>query len=104
MSGAIRDSYLRPFSPGSAWMTSTADEELVTGFPPDWNSPSFRTISFTCKTACTVEVVLGMGSKAKTHTLSINPDYGLELDERFDQIYSFKIKDAGIEYYYLASY
>lgn len=99
---AIRDNYLRPFSPGSVWMTSTANEELVKGFPPEWTEPSFRTISFTAKSPCTVKVQLGLDKKE--HELKINPDYGLELDERFGQIYSFKVTEPGIEYYYLSSF
>lgn len=96
---------LKPFSPGSVWMTSAGNEELVKDFPVEFTEPSFATISFACKSACQVKVEVGaIKEKTEEHTLSINPDYGLEMDERFGRIYSFQVIDSGVEYYFLASY
>lgn len=92
----IEDS-LKPFSSASQYNTSTANQELVTGLPLEYTKPKFVTMSFACEQDCTVVI-------NELFTIKVRKDFGLELDERFETIYSFKIIEEGIGFYFLASY
>lgn len=92
---------LRPKS-SDGWQTSEAEKELVADFPVDYTKPSLRTISLLVKSECKVKIKTGYFEEY--HELTLVPEAGLEVDERFGQIYSFKFLTSGVEYYWLCSY
>jgi len=100
-SGIAPNNILRPKS-SKGWQTSTANQELVADFPVDYTRPSFRTISLMVKSECKVKIK--QSGFEQESELDLVPEAGLELDERFGQIYSFVIVTAGVEYYWLVSY
>lgn len=88
----------KPYSAPDFDNISTAMQELVV-MPeyPDFTKPKFNTISFACDANCTIIV-------NEKYEFKVNKKYGLELDERFETIYSFKIKESGIPFFFLASF
>ena len=85
------------------WVTSVAGVELVDGFFNEFFSkPSFKTISLRVDQECQIELVLG--DRGVKEVLTINEITGLELDLRFQYVYSFKFLSSGVSYYMLASY
>lgn len=88
------------------WVSSVADEDIIKPlFPPEFTDPSIATISLLVKQECKIEVILKNTANEKIpYELSIVPNGGLELDERFGRIYSFKFLDGGIEHYWAISY
>lgn len=88
---------LRAVSPNQAWVTSTANEDIVSKYLPNEEVPIFRTLSFLPKQVCTL--IINNGTP-----IIINPELGLELNDRFRYMRSVQIVEAGIDYYFLAGY
>lgn len=88
---------LRPISTNNQTDTSTANMDLVTTYLPNEQKPVFRTLTFAPKQGCTV-IING------TEKVVVTPKYGLNMDERFKYMTSVVIVEAGIDFYFLASY
>jgi len=84
------------------WETSVSGKELVDIFPSEFSKPSFKTISLKVKDACQIQLI--MGSPEHTHIIHLLEETGLEIDERFERVYSFKFLTDGVEFYALYSY
>ena len=85
------------------WQVSESGKEIIDElFNENFSKPSFKTLSLLVKEECQVELVLG--DKGVKEVLTLLPETSLELDMRFQYLYSFKFITPNINYYFLASY
>jgi len=88
---------LKPISTDNQTDVSTANMDLVKKYLPNEPKPVFRTLTFAPKQGCTLII----NGKDK---VVVTPKYGLNMDERFRYMNSVVIVEAGIDFYFLASY
>lgn len=88
---------LRPVSTENEVDTSTANMDIVKTYLPNEQKPIFRTLTFLPKAPCTLII----NEKDKVR---ITPELGINMDDRFRYMNSVVIVEAGIDFYFLASY
>lgn len=93
--------FMRTIGPPTTAEVSVAGEELVRKLLPNDGGRHFKVLSFRSKSACTL--VINKGTKEEEH-VPVDPELGYNRDDRFRYIKTLEIKEAGVEYYFLAGY
>ena len=82
----------------NGWVTTTeANQELINFFPPEWTVKAIRTLSFISATNCTL-IVNGK------ELVFADSNLGIQRDERFEPVWSLKVKESGTSLFFLFGY
>ena len=82
----------------NGWVVTTEpDQELINFFPQDWTVKSVKTLSFISATNCTL-IVNGK------EIVIADSNLGIQRDERFEPVWSLKVKESGTSLYFLFGY
>lgn len=82
----------------NGWITTTeANQELINFFPSDWTVKVIRSLSFASTTHCTLII-------NEKEVVFVDSNLGVQRDERFEPIWSLKVKESGTSLFFLFAY